>query len=57
MEGKFEQELYIENMTKEVDPVGLGCKKRNMPHKLAFFFKTKSPIHQKAHLMFHFLVV
>ena len=37
MKSKFEQELYIENVTKEVDPIILGCWERSMPHNFAFF--------------------
>lgn len=49
MERKFEQKLYIETITKEADPVSLGCRERNMPHDFTFFRQSSnvsgSPLH------------
>lgn len=49
MERKFEQELYIENVTKEANPISLGCRERNMPHDFSFFRQPSnlsgSPLH------------
>lgn len=45
MKGKFEQELYIENVTKEVAPIILGCWAGIMPHNFAFFYTESFNLH------------
>lgn len=52
MERKFEQELYIENITKEADPVSLGCRERNMLHDFTFFRQPSNLSGSPLHILF-----